>query len=154
MRTLATVVEIENENTATVSVARRAACDGCHKNADGQGCSVCSLLGGKREMRVRARNEVGATVGDTVEVESRTGRMLGYAALIFLLPVLMALAGYFAGKALWESEGAALGACAALLALTVCGVGLFSRLVLSRRLDVEIVGVVTPTPSAPDTDGL
>ena len=152
MRTLATVVEIENENTATVSVARQAACDGCHKNADGQGCSVCTLLGGNREVRTRARNSAEAVVGDTVEVESRTGRMLAYAALIFLLPVVMALVGYFAGKALWSSEGAALASCAVLLVLTFGGVGLASRLLIGRRLDVEIVRVVSHRRAEP-TEG-
>ena len=152
MKTLATVVELQNEYTATVSVARQAACDGCHKNADGQGCSVCTLLGGNREVRARARNSAEAVVGDTVEVESRTGRMLAYAALIFLLPVVMALVGYFAGKALWSSEGAALASCAVLLVLTFGGVGLASRLLIGRRLDVEIVRVVSHRRAEP-TEG-
>jgi positive regulator of sigma E activity len=142
MKTLATVVEIENDNIATVSVARHAACDGCHKNADGTGCSVCTLLGGNREARVRARNTAGAAVGDTVEVESRTGRMLLYAALVFLLPVVLCLAGYFVGFAISSSEGVALGVAAAAFVLTLFAIRLFSRLVIAQRLDVEILRVV------------
>lgn len=142
MKTLATVVEIENEYTATVSVARHAACDGCHKNADGTGCSVCTLLGGNREARARALNTAGAAVGDTVEVESRTGRMLLYAALVFLLPVVLCLAGYFAGLAVSGREGVALGVAACAFALALFAVWLFSRLVIAHRLDVEILRVV------------
>lgn len=142
MKTLATVVEIENENTAIVSVARHAACDGCHKNAEGKGCSVCTLLGGNREARARALNAVGASVGDTVEVESRTGRMLAYAALVFLLPVLLALGGYFVGKHCTASEGAALAIAGGCFVLAFFAIWLFSRFVITRRLDVEIVCVV------------
>ena len=88
MRTKATVVEIINETVAVVSVERRSACDGCHKAEGDKGCSICTLLGGKHETRARARNTAGAMEGDTVALESRTSRILGYAALVFLLPVI------------------------------------------------------------------
>ena len=144
MKTLATVVELQNEYTATVSVAKKAACDGCHKNADGSGCSVCTLMGGNREARAAARNTVGARVGDTVEIESATGRMLLYAALIFLLPVLLCLAAYFIALSLTGREGIALAACAVAFLLTLGGLWLYSRFALSGRCDVEILRVVKP----------
>lgn len=149
MKTLATVVEIENENIAIVSVARQAACDGCHKNADGKGCSVCTLLGGNREARARALNRAGARPGDTVQVESRTGRMLLYAALVFLLPVILALGGYFLGARLFASEGGALAVAAAAFVLTFGGIWLFSRFVIGKRTDVEIVAVVRAADPQP-----
>ena len=37
MQTKAVVTEIVNDTVAVVLVARRAACDGCHKNAEGKG---------------------------------------------------------------------------------------------------------------------
>ena len=142
MRTLATVVEIKTEDTAIVSVARHAACDGCHKNADGHGCSVCTLLGGKTEARATALNTVGAAVGDTVEIASRTGRILAYGALVFLAPVLLALLGYFLGKHFLGIEGAALGMAGGAFLLAFLGIWLFSRCVIAHRLDVEIVQVI------------
>ena len=150
MKTLATVVEIEQENIAVVSVARHAACDGCHKNAEGKGCSVCTLLGGNREARARALNTAGAAIGDTVEVESRTGRMLLYAALVFLLPVVMALGGYFLGAALLEGAYGAPATAAAAFLLTFAAIWLFSRLVISKRIDVEIVALVKPASGQDD----
>ncbi|MBQ8341428.1 MAG: SoxR reducing system RseC family protein [Clostridia bacterium] len=144
MKTLATVVELEQENIATVSVARHAACDGCHKNADGTGCSVCTLLGGNREARAKALNTAGAAVGDTVEVESRTGRMLAYAALLFLLPVLLALGSYFLTLHLSHREGLALGMAALALVLTLACIGLVSHFLIGKRIDVEIVAIVKP----------
>ena len=142
MRVKGTVVEIVSEEIAVVSVERRAACDGCHKAAEDKGCSVCSLLGGNRESRSRALNRVGAMQGDTVALESRTSRILGYAALVFMLPVVLGLIGYLIGfYALHLGEWA--------IALTFGGIvvsflpiWLYSKLVVAHRLDVEIVEVL------------
>ena len=142
MRTKATVVEIVNETVAVVSVERRSACDGCHKAEEDKSCSVCTLLGGNREARARALNTAGATVGDTVALESRTARILGYAAFVFMLPVILGLIGYLIGfYALHLGEWS--------VALTFAGIvisflpiWLYSKLVISRRLDVEIVEIL------------
>ena len=91
MRTEATVVEIRGSR-AVVTTERLSACEGCHKATEGEGCSVCTLMGGNRTVSAEAENPLGAKVGDRVMIESRTGRMLWYAALVFLLPILLAIA--------------------------------------------------------------
>ena len=141
MKSLATVTEILSPEVAVVTVERQAACDGCHKNADGASCSVCTLLGGKNTVSTRALNRVGAAVGDRVEVESGSGRMLFYAALVFLLPVLFLLVGFFVGRALWGSIG---GLIAAGVLFLLCFVFLFlySRFAVSRRIDVTVTAVI------------
>ena len=141
MKTKATVVEIISPDIAVVSVERRAACDGCHKAADGKGCSVCTLLGSKGEARARAKNTVGAAIGDTVEVESRTKRIMGYAALVFLLPVALAIVAYLIGTKLSLGEGASLLLALAGLLLSFLLIFFYSKLVVSRRLDIEIVAI-------------
>lgn len=142
MEARATVVELLEDGVAMVSVERRAACDGCHKTADGQSCSICTLLGGNRESRAKARNTVGAAVGDVVEIRTGTRRVLGYAALVFLLPVVLAIVGYLIGG--WLALGDVLSLCLALACLVVSfvGIGLYSKWVVSRRLDVEIVTIL------------
>ncbi|MBQ8357248.1 MAG: SoxR reducing system RseC family protein [Clostridia bacterium] len=142
MKTRAIVTEIIDQNIAVVSVERRAACDGCHKAADGKGCSICTLLGGKNETRARALNRIGAAVGDTVELESRSGRILGYAALVFLLPVVLAMAGYALGSALHLGDVAPLLIALGAFVLSLGLIALYSKAVVSRRLDIEIVEVV------------
>lgn len=142
MKTRATVVEIVDPHIAIVSVERRAACDGCHKSVDGKGCAICTLLGGKNRMQAPAKNAVGAAVGDIVELESRTARILGYAALVFLLPILLGLLGYFLAGRLGAGEGVALAAALGGFVFAFLPIWLFSRLVISRRLDIEIVSVV------------
>ena len=141
MKAKATVAQIIDENIAIVSVERRAACDGCHKAADGKGCSVCTLLGSKGEARARAKNTVGAAIGDTVEVESRTKRIMGYAALVFLLPVALAIVAYLIGTKLSLGEGASLLLALAGLLLSFLLIFFYSKLVVSRRVDIEIVAI-------------
>ncbi|MBE6691265.1 MAG: hypothetical protein E7590_08330 [Ruminococcaceae bacterium] len=145
MRTKAIVTELVSAEVAVVSVERRAACDGCHKNADGSGCSICTLLGGKNSTKAKARNRVGAAVGDTVEVESRSSRILGYAALVFLLPLLLAFAGYLLGAYVFSLGDWAISMAFVALVVSFVPILLYSKLVISKRLDVEIVAVCDPS---------
>ena len=142
MRTEATVVELKN-GRAIVESQRLSACEGCHKSAEGENaCSVCSLLGGDRAIRTEAENSVGAKVGDRVVIESRTGRMLLYAALVFLLPVVVALCAYGIVALFCEIEGWRLGASAASLICAFLGLFAYSKSVQRKRCDVEITEIV------------
>lgn len=142
MRTEATVVAL-NGTRATVEARRLSACEGCHKNQDGKHeCSVCSLMGGDGIIRTEAENTVGAAVGDRVLIESRTGRMLWYAALVFLLPIVLALAVYGAATLLTEREVWQLAAAAASFVATFLGLFVYSRSVQKKRCDVEIVEIL------------
>ncbi|MFA5561883.1 MAG: SoxR reducing system RseC family protein [Eubacteriales bacterium] len=99
---------------AVVQVRRDAACDGCHRQADG--CTACSLLGaGQRNHVVKVANPVQAQAGDVVELEAPSARILFYAFMLFVLPVLLSLLAY--GVSVW------LGAESAVRIL--CGVGAF-----------------------------
>jgi positive regulator of sigma E activity len=142
MRTKATVTEIVDENIAVVLVARRSACDGCHKAEGDKGCSVCTLLGGNGEARTRAKNTAGARKGDTVAVESRTRRILSYAALVFMMPVLLSLVGYAVGVLAGLGEGMTLLTALGGFVLSFLVIYLYSRLVVAHRLDVEIVEII------------
>lgn len=93
MKALATVVAVNGEQ-ATVETVRLSACEGCHKKAEGEGCSVCSLLGGEQKMQAEAKNACHAEVGDTVQIESETKRLLLYAVLLFLVPVFLCFVCY------------------------------------------------------------
>ncbi|MCL2081588.1 MAG: SoxR reducing system RseC family protein [Oscillospiraceae bacterium] len=59
-------------------------------------------------VRVRARGGEGAKPGDTVIIESAARRILGLAALVYLLPLVLFFAGY-AVSALTGGLGFALG---------------------------------------------
>ncbi len=150
MRTVAEVTHVEGEH-ALVRTMRTSACEGCHKNADGKGCSVCSLMGADREMIAKAYNRVGARVGDRVYIESNTGRMIGYAGLVFLLPLLLALLGWGIASVItaieWIRAVSALGGFLLALGTAI----LYSRYIGHKRCDVEITEILqTEAPEEKD----
>ena len=127
---------------ATVEVERSSACEGCHKSEDGQGCSVCTLMGGNRKFSAKAYNKKGACVGDRVVIESRTERVMLYAILVFLLPIVIAILSFFAvslvtESSAWQTLGAAIG-----FVLSFFGLFIYSRAVQKKRCDIEITEII------------
>ena len=141
MRTVATGIAVEGQ-TATVETERTSACEGCHKNEDGTGCSVCSLMGGERSISAKASNTIGAKVGDRVVIESRTKRMIWYAVLVFLLPLAVALLGY--GVAACLNVSAAWRLVCALIGFagTFFGLWIYSNRVQKTRCDIVITEIL------------
>ena len=138
---------------AVVATERRAACEGCHKRNEDGTCSVCTLLGGERRLDTRVLNRAGAKVGDTVALESSSGRMLGYAALVFLLPCVLAIAAYLISSRFTGSE--TLLALSALggLALGLAAAALYSKFCARDRVDVVITEIInTETTDPADAD--
>ena len=106
-----------------VFVRRESACSGdCHK------CSGCGAAA--QQVFVRAENALGAQPGDKVIVTSQTRQVLPAIFMVYILPLILMLAGYFAGVALAVSPG--LLACAGF-ALGVAGIVVYDRLVARRR---------------------
>lgn len=46
------------------------------------------------KIRVEARNAIGASVGDRVEIETATSRVLGAAVLVYVVPFVLFFIGY------------------------------------------------------------
>ncbi len=89
-----TVSRILDAQTAEISIVRPGAC--------GKNCAACGgLCAPGAPLVARARNPVGAHPGDRVVVETSSKEVVGLAALVYLLPVVLFFAGYAAGGALW-----------------------------------------------------
>ena len=142
MITNATVTQVLTDKIAVVEAARKSACDGCHKQTNGESCSVCTLLGGDRKITAKANNKIGAKVGDRVEIESSSGLLLLYGVIIFVLPIIAALAAYYAAQAFGADETIRL--IAALVGfLIITAVDIFvSRIIGKSRCDVNIVKII------------
>lgn len=143
MRTKATVKELRGE-LAIVEAERASACEGCHKKAEGEnGCAVCSLVGGERKFTATADNRIGARIGDVVFVESATARVMLYAAMVFLLPILLAFAGF--GVAAFFTPSTGLRLVGALIGLALCFLGLriYSARLQRERPDVVITEILS-----------
>ena len=93
----AKVTRVLADGRAEVAVKRQSAC-----GHDCEECAGCGMTGAA--IRARARNDVGAQKGDKVVVESSTKKLLGVVALVYLLPVVGFLLGYFLTEGLM-SEG-------------------------------------------------
>ena len=98
MRQKAVVLET-NGTIARIKVFRSTMCEGCAKRGESSSCACGELMGANRIMIAEADNAIGASVGDTVEIETSASVVLAYAALVFMLPV----AAFFLLYALTEA---------------------------------------------------
>lgn len=119
------------DGTAVATLVRQSACSGdCHQ------CSGCGAA--KQTMELRAQNPIGAKPGDVVKVESESSPILKAAAVLYILPLVLFLAGYLLGENLW-GRGILVSLCA--LALGVIPVRLIDRY-LRKKMVYTITGFV------------
>lgn len=140
MRVKATVISTDGE-FAIVESERLAACEECHKNAEG--CSVCSLMGSNKIITAIAKNTLGASEGDVVEIETETKTVLFYATLIFIFPLVIML-GFYAvlgGFRFSELIRCVVAFCG--FALTFLCIWCYSKYTVSKKYDVRIVNIIT-----------
>lgn len=132
-----TVLTVEG-SLATVRVARGGSC-----GASCPGCLV-SLEGDRKTVLVQAVNRAKAREGDQVRLALGPGRLVGMAALAYLLPLVFLFFGAFAGPWLGAALGLSLSIdlARALASLLGLAVGLSAiKLVFSR---VKPSGSFTP----------
>ncbi len=137
MQRLAVVTEACGD-FAVVEVSRETACESCHSR---EGCTACIVLSENRAFKTRARNEAHASVGDRVMIETESTTVIGYAAAVFLLPLVLAGLGWFIGGLFGEGM---LPAVSALIGFAAAFAFLYFVLDRSaaRRVDVRIVRII------------
>ena len=86
MTQIATVERILDADHAEISVPRKSAC-----GHDCEECAGCGVTGAA--VHARASNPIGARPGQKVVVESSTKNMLRIVVLVYLIPVVLFLAG-------------------------------------------------------------
>ena len=97
MTQIATVERILDSTHAVIAVPRKSAC-----GHDCEECAGCGVSGAS--VRATAENHVGAAGGDKVVVEGSTKKVLGIVGLVYMVPIVLFLLGYFAVGALFSSE--------------------------------------------------
>ena len=95
MTQIATVEKILDAGFVEISVPRKSAC-----GHDCEECACCGMTGAA--IHARASDPVGVKPGDKVVVQSETKKLLGVVALVYLLPVVAFLLGYFLSEGLAE----------------------------------------------------
>ena len=141
METKATVISTEGEY-AIVRADRKSACDGCHKQKDGGGCAMCTILGDKKALDTRAKNPVGAKPGDSVLLATESRRVIGYAALVFLLPLVLGMLFYQVGRLLSQVVLLHYLLMLAGFAGSFIFLWFYSKTVIASRCDVVIKAVL------------
>ena len=91
---------------------------------------------------MEAKNEIGAQLGDRVEIEARTSRVLGAAVLVYVVPFILFFIGYAIAAAMSLSEGLCM-----VMSFAAFAVGLLIVVVVGRRhkknpITYDIISVV------------
>lgn len=129
MEQLVRVRKINEDGTAQVVHIRESACSGdCHK------CSGCGAV--KQAMLIDAYNPIGAQPGDMVEIRSETGPVLMGAMVLYIVPLVLFIAGYLLGDA-WWGMGPLMGALSFALGLGIAA--LYDRLVAKKQKTVYTI---------------
>lgn len=94
----AVVTRVFNNGMAEVAVTRSTACGG--------NCGSCESCIFQSELKAFARNLISAKPGQRVLIESSSKKVFKAAALVYIMPLLLFLAGYLLGAAFALPEGA------------------------------------------------
>lgn len=129
MEQLVRVRQTNDDGTAQVLLIRESACSGdCHK------CSGCGAA--KETLLVLADNPIGASPGELVRLRSETAPVMKAALVLYILPLVLFFAGYFAGAA-WWGQGALTGCLA--FAAGIGAVIAYDRLIAAKKKPVYTI---------------
>lgn len=97
MRQKVQVKRLLEQGYAEVVATRRSACSG-----DCDHCGGCSIQ--KQFVHVKAKNKIGAQPGDQVVIDSNDNQIFKAIFVVYVIPLVLLLAGYFIGYAIgWLS---------------------------------------------------
>ena len=100
MEQIAVVKKVLENGMAQIAVERETACGAAHSCAD---CAGCEKMMTNTHTVVTAFNDVQAGKGDVVKVRSKNATFFKTAAIVYILPLILAMVFYFV------AVGAALG---------------------------------------------
>lgn len=127
----AIIKKIVSDNVAEIALLRQMDCKNCDN------CNGCSQKPGT-ELLALASNSIGAKIGDVVEVESIAGSSIGIAVIVYVLPCVFLLLGYFLGQALGFGEMTSVGIGALGILVGFVPALLLNRFIATRK-DPEFV---------------
>ena len=127
MEQIAVVKKLLGNGRAQVSVERGTACGAAHSCAD---CAGCEHVIVQTEKVVTAFNDISARTGDVVRLRSENAPFMKSAAIVYLLPLVLALVVYgIAAATLTLSEGPMM-----LFALLGFVIGIFIAVAWDRHM--------------------
>ncbi len=144
-RAIVTVISVDGE-TACVESSGKVACSRC---ASSGGCGTKSLLAffGTKPVSLRLKNNLGAAVGDKIEIGIEQSKILELSALSYLLPLVGLFGGGALSVVLRTSDVVAFGIGLAGLAI---GFAYSRHIYTSERWEREIIPVCIRLVSSGD----
>lgn len=131
------VCSVGEDGTAQVVHVRPSACSG--------DCYQCAGCGAAREtLALTVKDPIGAKPGDLVTIRSETAPVLGAAAVLYLLPLALFIAGYL----LWGPLAGGLAFAAGIGAAVV-----YDRAVARKKKVVYTITGLADDPTAPEKRG-
>lgn len=138
MTQTAKVKQVLSSGIAEVAVKRVSACaHDCSKCASG-GCQMMD----HPELTVKAYNSPGAKAGDFVLVESSSKTILSLAAIVYLVPFVGLLLGYFLGRQAGFGEGGSILLGGGLFALSILGSVALNKRMGKNAVQFSIIRVL------------
>ena len=135
MTQYAIIKKLTGPEKAEVEVLRGTAC--------GDDCGSCEVCHYASKIRVEARNAIGASVGDRVEIETATSRVIGAAVLVYVVPFVLFFIGYaIAALVLELAEVPAMLVSFALFAVGFVVVVLVGRRHRKNPITYEITNII------------
>ena len=131
MEQTACVSHVLEDGTAEVIRAANSGCAGDCKQCAGCGAD-------QKPMVLRVENPIGAKVGDWVELETKPSAVVKAAAALYILPLVMFIAGYLLGEHLWQ-RGILVSLCTLMLGLML--VKLMDRHMTKKSIVYTITGL-------------
>lgn len=128
------VVQQLHHNTAEVKIIRSSSC--------GENCASCGLCPGQTVL-VEAINKADAAVGDTVIINMSDKKVLGAAFMVYIVPLIMLIIGYFSGNAVFKNENCAILTGLLMTAVTFAAI-IFADRKIKRHYTPHIVNIIPP----------
>lgn len=100
------------------------------------------LAGAGKSVTARAVNTAGARPGDTVEIETSDAKVLSYAALVFILPIIVCALFFVAAEAIFTDRRISISFAVLGFVLSFAVIGIVEKRHAKKTPDIEIVRVV------------
>jgi sigma-E factor negative regulatory protein RseC len=130
------VVRLRDDGMADVMTEKGGGCESCGASHS------CHTFGTGNRMISRARNGIGARVGDQVALSLSSGIFVKSAAVVYLLPIVGLIVGAVVGASLRELTGLGERTGAVLFGFGGLGMGFLITIMVSRWTGIK--GILTP----------
>lgn len=105
---------------AEVEVLRGTSC--------GDACGSCQVCKYASKIKVEAKNEISARIGDRVEIETKSQDIYSAAFLVYVMPFMLFFIGYAISAWLGMTEGISV-----IVSFLSLAVGFFAVVIINRR---------------------